>query len=68
MSSNDNLMLTEKMKRSESLMPSKESTDYQSINQEIECPRCHDTMILCSEFDRLCYLCEECGFCLALTT
>ena len=24
-----------------------------SIEQEIECPRCHDVMTLCSEFDRL---------------
>ena len=31
-----------------------------SIEQEIECPRCHDVMILCSEFDRLGYFCEEC--------
>ena len=23
------------------------------IEQEIECPRCHDVMTLCSEFDRL---------------
>lgn len=30
------------------------------IEQEIECPRCHDTMTLSSQFDRLCYLCEEC--------
>ena len=32
------------------------------IEQELECPRCHDTMALCSDFDRLCYLCEECDF------
>lgn len=32
------------------------------IEQEIECPRCHDIMTLSSEFDRLCYLCEECDF------
>ncbi len=31
-----------------------------SIEQEIECPRCHDVMTLCSEFDRLGYYCEEC--------
>jgi len=29
---------------------------------EIECPRCHDTMTLQSEFDRLGYVCEECDF------
>ena len=33
-----------------------------SIEQEIECPRCHDFMTLCSEFDRLGYFCEECKF------
>jgi hypothetical protein len=40
--------------------------DKLSIEQEIECPRCHDLMFLHSEFDRLCYLCEECNFSLAL--
>ena len=29
-----------------------------SIEQEIECPRSHDVMTLCSEFDRLGYFCE----------
>ena len=29
------------------------------IEQEIECPRCHDVMTLHSEFDRLGYFCEE---------
>jgi hypothetical protein len=31
------------------------------IEQEIECPRCNDIMALCSDFDRLCYLCQECN-------
>jgi hypothetical protein len=31
------------------------------IEQEIECPRCNDVMALCSDFDRLCYLCQECN-------
>jgi len=34
------------------------------IEHEIECPRCRDTMVLCSEFDKLYYSCEECDFCL----
>jgi len=34
-------------------------TDLQS---EIECPRCYDTMTLCSDFDRLNYFCEKCNF------
>ena len=29
---------------------------------EIECPRCYDSMTLCSDFDSLCYFCEQCGF------
>ena len=37
-----------------------------SIEQEIECPRCHDVMTLHSEFDRLGYLCKECDFSLHL--
>ena len=37
------------------------------IEQEIECPRCHDIMTLSSQFDRLCYLCEECDFHLNLS-
>jgi hypothetical protein len=37
-----------------------------SIEQETECPRCHDVMTLHSEFDRLGYLCEECDFSLHL--
>jgi hypothetical protein len=34
------------------------------LEQEIECPRCHDSMTLCSDFDNLYYICEECDFCL----
>jgi hypothetical protein len=37
-----------------------------SIEQEIECPRCHDVMTLHSEFDRLGCFCEECSFSLHL--
>jgi len=29
---------------------------------EIECPRCYDSMILCSDYDGLYYFCEQCGF------
>ena len=29
---------------------------------EIECPRCYDNMILCSDFDGLYYFCEQCVF------
>lgn len=33
-----------------------------SIEHEIECPRCYNIMTLCSDFDSLYYLCEECDF------
>jgi len=35
-----------------------------TLEHEIECPRCHADMSLGSEFDNLCYFCEECDFCL----
>jgi formamidopyrimidine-DNA glycosylase len=31
------------------------------IEQEIECPRCNDMIALSSDFDRLCYFCQECN-------
>lgn len=34
---------------------------FRDIEQEIECPRCNDTMTLSSDFDRLCYFCQECN-------
>ncbi len=34
------------------------------LEEEIECPRCHDSMMLCSDFDNLYYVCEQCDFCL----
>jgi hypothetical protein len=34
----------------------------QAIQNEIECPRCYDTMTLCSDFDSLYYVCESCDF------
>lgn len=48
----------------------KKNAKQQNINTntelqfEIECPRCYDAMILCSDFNSLHYLCEECNFCL----
>jgi late competence protein required for DNA uptake (superfamily II DNA/RNA helicase) len=36
------------------------------IENEIECPRCHDIMTLSSEFNRLCYFCDECSFSLQI--
>ena len=31
-----------------------------NLENEIECPRCHEMMTLCSDFDFLYYKCEEC--------
>jgi len=39
----------------------KEQTLMRDIDREIECPRCHDIMILSSDFDRLGYLCHDCN-------
>jgi hypothetical protein len=68
MSSSDKIVVTDKTKGIESIIRLKENTNNLSITHEMECPRCHDIMILCSEFNRLCYFCEECSFCLALST
>ena len=43
-----------------------ENNDNLVIDEEIECPRCHDIKTLYSDFDKLCYMCEECSFLLAL--
>ena len=41
-----------------------EADQVSFIEHEIECPRCHDTMLLHSQFDNLYYVCDECDFCL----
>jgi hypothetical protein len=41
-----------------------EAREPDMLEHEIECPRCHDNMKLCTEFDSLYYGCEECDFCL----
>ena len=41
-----------------------EKQQVQFMEHEIECPRCHDSMTLCSDFDNLYYVCEVCDFCL----
>lgn len=33
----------------------------ENLENEIECPRCHEIMTLCSDFDILYYKCEECN-------
>jgi ribosomal protein S27AE len=32
------------------------------LEHEMECPRCHGSMALCSDFDSLYYSCDECDF------
>jgi predicted RNA-binding Zn-ribbon protein involved in translation (DUF1610 family) len=32
------------------------------LDVEIECPKCSETMELCSSFDKLVYYCESCSF------
>ena len=44
----------------------KPNPELEEIDREIECPRCHDVMILSFEFDRLGYSCEKCSFLLYL--
>ncbi len=41
-----------------------EEKQAEFLEHQIECPRCHDNMALCSDFDNLYYVCEECDFCL----
>ena len=43
-----------------------EEQTTKEIEQEIECPRCHDVMALSSDFDKLLYFCQECSFSLEM--
>jgi hypothetical protein len=38
----------------------------QDLEQEIECPRCYDIMVLSSNFDSLYYFCQECNLSLLM--
>ncbi len=63
---NDNMsrrgsLLTQVQTKSARTSQTKKSNSL-SIDQEIECPSCHDIMALCSDFDSFCYLCRECSF------
>ena len=56
-------LLTQIQKQSKSAHTSQtKKWNNPSIDQEIECPSCHDVMALCSDFDSFCYLCRECSF------
>jgi len=60
-------MLASQLENADDKHPSMQVAEADiSIEQEIECPRCHDVMTLHSEFDRLGYLYEECDFSLHL--
>ena len=38
----------------------------QDLEQEIECPRCYDIISLSSDFNGLCYFCQECNLSLLI--
>ena len=46
--------------------PMEEKMIQDNMEQEIECPCCYDIMALSSNFDRLCYLCQECNLSLLI--
>lgn len=43
-----------------------EDKTTKDIEQEIECPRCHDVITLSSDFDMLLYVCQECDLLLMM--
>lgn len=55
---------TEKVMAENTVAKEEEQRQAQFLEHEIECPRCHDSMELCSDFDNLYYVCKECDFCL----
>jgi len=38
----------------------------QDLEQEIECPRCYDIMVLASNFDSMHYFCQGCNLSLSI--
>ena len=44
----------------------RENKMLQDLEQEIECPRCYDIMSLSSDFNGLCYFCQECNLSLLM--
>jgi len=44
----------------------REKKTLQDLEQEIECPRCYDIMSLSSDFNGLCYFCQECNLSLLI--
>jgi hypothetical protein len=60
----DSTLQTEKVAPSTKNAVEEQENLVPFLEEEIECPRCHDSMMLCSDFDNLYYVCEECDFCL----
>jgi hypothetical protein len=54
------------LKEKSDLQDVEEDKSTKDIEQEIECPRCYDVMILSSNFDSLGYVCQECDFLLVM--
>ena len=45
-----------------SIPEQKEEPGLSELDMEIQCPKCNETMELCSSFDKLVYSCESCSF------
>jgi len=54
--------LESRAKQVESEAVARAQVTKEIIENEIECPRCYSVMILCSDFDSLYYVCEDCDF------
>jgi hypothetical protein len=55
------IMSKELLLQQQNPLQTKKELTIPDIEQEMECPRCSDIMALCSDFDRLYYLCQECN-------
>jgi ribosomal protein S27AE len=44
----------------------RENKMLQDLEQEIECPRCYDIMVLASNFDSMRYFCQGCSLSLLI--
>ena len=44
------------------VLEQKEEPTLPELDMEIQCPKCNETMELCSSFDKLVYSCESCSF------
>ena len=49
-----------------SFQSAEEVQTAENLEQELECPRCSDIMILSSDFDKLLYFCQECQLSLVM--